>query len=134
MNRTSEGKFKRGISGNPAGRPKSATVELRQALAKHGNAVVSKVVEAALAGDIAACRLVLDRLSPALKASAATVTFDIGDGSLADKSASILSATSQGKLPPDVACMLIGAIANHGRLIELANLEERLKVLEVQGH
>lgn len=63
--RDEQGHWQKGIpSPNPQGRPKSPKGELRRALAANGIAIVNNVVEAALAGDMAACKMLLDRISP----------------------------------------------------------------------
>lgn len=63
--RDEQGHWQKGIpSPNPQGRPKSPKGELRKALATHGTAIVNQVVEAALAGDMAACEMLLDRIAP----------------------------------------------------------------------
>lgn len=63
--RANGGKFAPGKSGNPSGRPKSASVELRHQLADHGAEIVGKVIELALAGDPQALKMCLDRIAPA---------------------------------------------------------------------
>lgn len=64
--RNEQGLWRKGIpSPNPQGRPKSPKGELRRALSEHGASIVNQVVEAALAGDMTACEMLLDRIAPA---------------------------------------------------------------------
>jgi len=62
--------FKKGESGNPAGRPKGTKdrrTELRGLLEPHAEELVAKAVELALAGDVTALRICMDRLIPIAK-------------------------------------------------------------------
>lgn len=54
------GRFTKGQSGNPSGRPSRGRTDLRQKLEKDADKVLDVVMELALAGDLAACKLVLD--------------------------------------------------------------------------
>ena len=65
--------FQKGQSGNPSGRPKKDTANLKPLLLKHGESVLQKVIDSALEGDLTACKLVLDRLYPAIKSQAMPV-------------------------------------------------------------
>jgi len=70
-NRDSEGRFLPGASGNPGGRPRKLA-ELDPVLDEHRSpenvrAVLAKLRELALAGDIQAMRLYLDKVFPTLK-------------------------------------------------------------------
>jgi len=133
-NRRPDGRFKKGVSGNPAGRPKgtrnSATL-LREALQMNAEAIAERVVAAAMDGDMTAARLVIERLQPAIRARAETVEFELPeDGSLAEKADALLNACANGQIAPDVAASLIAALGNQARLIEMAELEQRLEALE----
>src|ERR1700738_5101033 len=64
--RDQRGRFARGLSGNPAGRPRGCRDHVNRAarllLAGEGEALTRKAVELALAGDPTALRLCLERI------------------------------------------------------------------------
>lgn len=131
VERTPSGQFAPGRSGNPAGRPKSASVELRRQLAEHGPALVSKAVELALAGDPQALRICLDRIAPPLKSTAAPVTVELPtDAGLAGTARAFVDAAAQGRLAPDIAATLVQAVSGLARVVEIDEIEKRLAALE----
>jgi len=122
-------KFEKGKSGNPSGRPKSDTANLKPLLAKHGKDVLQKVVDTALGGDLTACKLILDRLYPTIKAQAATININ-AKGTLAEQGQEVIASTLSGDIPPDVSQMLLAGLANQAKLIETTELIERIEALE----
>jgi len=121
--------FKKGQSGNPTGRPKKDGASLKPLLEKHGKAVLQQVINQALEGDIVACRLILDRLYPAIKSAAAVVKVNVGN-TLEQTGDNVIAATLGGSIPPDIGSQLITALANQSKLIELTELTERISALE----
>jgi hypothetical protein len=108
-------RFKKGFSGNPAGRPRGSTnkaTAFRVELERHGPAVLEVVVNAALKGDLTAARIVIDRICAPLRAVDSPVSIEsegVGDA-LADLSKSIVRAALDGKITPAVARTLAAAL------------------------
>ena len=82
--------WKRGESGNPGGRPVSThTAELRALLRRAAPAVAVRVLKAALEdGDMAAARLILERVMPV--ARSAPVDVDLSGGSFRERMTAVL--------------------------------------------
>lgn len=121
--------FKKGKSGNPSGRPKQDTANLKPLLAKHGVDVLKKVIDTALNGDLTACKLVLDRLYPAIKSQASPVNIE-AKGTLTDQGQAVITETLQGNIAPDTATALVAMLSNQSKLIEMDELIKRIEVLE----
>ena len=129
--RTAKGQFASGNSGNPSGRPKSESANLRARLTVYGPAVAQVVLKAALNGDLQACKLVLERISPALKPQAEMIKVDLplSNDSTAIARA-VIAATAEGKLSPDVATQMVAAIGTLTRVVEAGDLKARLESIE----
>lgn len=126
-------KYKPGQSGNPKGRPKGikdARTQWREALGEHGQALVSKAVELALAGDTQALKLCIDRAIPAYRPAAEPVTFKLSGDSLTEQAESILAAVSKGQLDPQTGKALIDAISSLTKILEIDDIQRRLDALE----
>jgi len=127
--------FKPGQSGNPLGKPKGAKSRytlMREALADDLPALLEATKAAALAGDMGAMRLLLERTLPTHKAVSPPVSVPELEQAetLADRARAILNATSRADLPPDIAAQLLGALGNLAKLIEIDEIERRLAALE----
>lgn len=125
--------FKKGQSGNIAGRPKGITnqIKLRKALEKDLPEVLTVLVEQAKCGDVAAIKLLLDRVLPALKPVDAPVQLTLG-ADLAASGRSILQAAGAGKITPDEAAKLMSGLGTLARVVETAELVERIEALEAK--
>src|SRR5262245_35207911 len=107
-------KFRKGASGNPAGRPKGTgdrRTALRTLLEPHAPKLVGKLVERALEGDGLALRICMDRLIPTLKAREEPVKMPGAGGTLREQGDAVLAAVNAGTLGPDQAASLIQALS-----------------------
>ena len=133
-----KGQFKRGQSGNPAGKPvgaRHATTRAVEALLNgEAEALTRKAVEMALAGDGPALRLCLDRIAPPRKDM--PVSFALPPiKSAADTvaaSSSLLDAVAGGEVTPDEAGRVMALLTAHRALVETGDLERRIEALETK--
>lgn len=124
-------KFKSGESGNPKGRPPGLTTanKIRHEIQESLPSILETVVKAAQSGDMAACKLILDRVCPTIKPVALPISLPT-DGTLVDQGNAVIQATLTGQIPPDIGAQLITALSNQGKLIDLEELADRLKRIE----
>lgn len=125
--------FKKGQSGNPAGRPKGradARTRWRKALEKDGDKLVKKAVELALAGDSQALKLCIDRAIPAYRPAAEPVSFELSGETLTERANSVLTAVAAGQLDPQTGKGLIDAIGSLVKVTEIDDITRRLAELE----
>jgi hypothetical protein len=117
------GRFQKGQSGNPAGRPRgsrnTATLAAEAILDGEAEALTRKAIEMALGGDTVALKLCLDRIYPARKDRAVTFALPpiTSARDAADIAAAVAEAVAAGHLSPSEAAEL-------GKVIE--NLREGL--------
>jgi hypothetical protein len=125
-----------GHSGNPKGRPKGArhktTLAVEALLEGEAEALTRKAIELALEGDAVALRLCLERIAPARKDG--TVRFSLPTvetpSDMVAASAAVLEAVAGGNITPNEAQTIATLLQAHGRVLELADLDERLRKLE----
>ncbi|MCO6413524.1 MAG: hypothetical protein J5I92_12370 [Thiogranum sp.] len=123
-----------GQSGNPSGRPRGSKNKrsmVAQELEKNGSAIVRKLIEAALAGDVQALNIALQRIMPPLKARSEKVQFALdADAPLTQQARQVMQAVAEGVIDPDTGKMLIDSIGAFAALKGVDELEERLNKLE----
>ena len=127
--RDAQGKWKRGVSGNPAGRtPGPATSVLRTLRAWCESVGLPKLMEQAEAGDGDALRALIALGIPRQKPVSIPVALPGGpDG--------VLAALEAGEIAPDEAKTMMAVHLDRVRIREAEELEQRLAALEraVQG-
>jgi hypothetical protein len=97
-------------------------------------AIVERLQEAALGGDVAAARTLLERALPVYRSSAEPVELPELDGAqeLTDKARAVLDAVAKGRIPPDLGAQLVSAIGTVSRVAEVDELLRRIAALEEQ--
>ena len=134
--RSSSGKFKKGNTVGAAGKPKGcknkATRAMEALLDDEGEKITRKAIELAITGDQAALRLCMERLLAPCKDR--PVTLDLPPmtctENIAQASANIIEAVSQGELTPSEANRVMQLVEVSRRTIEAEDLEKRIERLE----
>ncbi len=131
------GRWTKGVSGNPAGRPvgrpNRGQAFLRELLAGDAERVVNAVVQAAIGGDMAAAKLIFDRILPKrscrpleglILPPITTVAEAVGAIN------ALASAALQGIISAAEAAELCAVIECSRRVVETAELTARIERLE----
>ena len=130
------GRFEKGRSGNPRGRPlgsrNSATLAAEALLEGEAEKLTRKCIELALSGDTVALRLCLERIYPARKDR--PVTFPLppitSPRDAADIAAAIAQAVAAGHLTPSEAAEIGKVIEIYVKAYETAELNDRMTRVE----
>lgn len=136
---TAPWKFKKGRSGNPAGKPRGlrnrASVLLDNLLDGEAEALVRKTIEMALAGDTVALRLCIERLAPPRKDRPLSVKLPAMNsaGDAVAVTAALVTAVSRGELTPSEGGELSKLVQTFVSAVELQDIEQRLARLEAAG-
>lgn len=130
-----QGQFRKGQSGNPAGKPIGArhktTLAVQALLDGEAETLTRKAVDLALAGDITALRLCLERIAPAYKATAMPVALNMPlPNNLTDTARAFVQAAACGELAPDIAAQLVAAVASVARVEEIETVKQRVEAIE----
>ena len=126
--------FKKGTSGNYAGRPKNVPDKrsrLRRLLEPAVPELVAKIIKMGRNGDLGACKLILDRTIPPLKADSSPVRLPLDTSATpAAQSKGLISAIAAGRLSIDDAQALMGILMSAIKIMESQELNQRLTKLE----
>ncbi len=131
-----QGRFQKGQSGNPAGKPKGArhktTLAVQALLDGEAEALTRKAVELALAGDITALRLCLERIAPARKEYPVAIDIpkitSVNDASNA--MAAVLENVTNGDLTTSEGGEVAKLITSYIETLKTNDLEKRITELE----
>jgi hypothetical protein len=133
-------RWPKGVSGNPAGRPKGARhkylLAVEALLDGEAEGLTRKAIELALAGDTTALRLCLERILPTRKDRPVQLELPPIEGlqDLAEATAALLEGVAAGALTPAEAGEVAKLVEVHRRTVETVELEGRLRrVEEAQG-
>jgi hypothetical protein len=134
--RSNSGKYLKGKSGNPSGKPPGTrnrkTILAEKLTENDADALLQKMYRKAMRGSESAARLILDRMRPVRKAAGkfklpdTISTLDEVDAALS----SVASAQSAGKLLPDEVAAALATIEAKRVLILSRNLDPQLREIE----
>ena len=128
-------RFARGSQAGP-GRPRGARSKAQAALdaigQEHGEAVLRKLVQSALAGDTAAALAILGRCWPPRKDWPVAIALPAveGAGDLGAAASAIVRAMAGGDLTPTEAGAAVGVLQGAAAVFSVADLAQRVEVLE----
>jgi hypothetical protein len=131
-----KGKYKKGCSGNPNGKPKGArnksTLAVEALLEGSLDKICKKVEEEALNGNMQAAKMILERFLPPRKDRAIEIdlpsinTFD----DVLNAIGFIVNAVGQGRLTPSEGELLARTVESYAKALETCEFESRLKTVE----
>lgn len=131
--------WQKGQSGNENGRPAGSgkAQMIRRIIADvfgDESGAIRKVAELAQEGDLQACGLLLSKTVPPLRSSHEAVTLIDGDAlgamTASQRAGLINEASITGRLPADIALLLLDGIEREYRILESTELCERFEALE----
>ena len=133
--RDGRGRFRKGRSGNPAGRPRGSvnrsTRAAIQLLDGEAEALTRKAIELALAGDPIALRLCLDRIVGVRRGRPVELVGELAVPPIANvrdlaaAMSSVAAAATQGAITPDEAVALGQMVESFTRILDAAHVERK---------
>ena len=135
--------WQKGQTGNSNGRPAGSGKAqiVRRIIADvfgSEDGAIKTVAELAKGGDLQACSLLLSKTIPPLRSSHESVTLIDAEAlqamTASQRAALINEAAITGRLPADIALLLLDGIEREYRIVENTELLERLEQLEIKAN
>jgi hypothetical protein len=126
------GKFRPGNPGRPKGARHKTTLAIEAILEGQAEKLTEKAIQMALAGDVTAMRLCLDRLAPPPKDRPIQLAMPrlAGLQDMTTATAAVLEAVTSGMITPSEGEAISKLVEVHRRAVELVDVEARLARLE----
>jgi len=136
QNRSTNGRFKKGVSGNQAGRPpgsrNQASLAVEQILQGEAELLTRKAIELAAQGNMSALRLCMERILPVRKERSIELEFRPMQNAndLPVNFRDIPTAVAEGRITPSEGESLPTILGSHARALELVELDRRVQTVE----
>jgi len=130
------GQWKKGASGNPAGRPRGsrnkATLRLEQLLEEQGEVLLTEEIARAREGDRYARRFCLERVFPLRKEGPIELELPpVGNvQEIAAALSSVVEAVGTGQITPGAGEQIANLLRSHLEVLKYADFESRIQLLE----
>ena len=124
--------FTKGVSGNPTGRPKGIKDKrhrFNEAIESMIPDVLESVFQKAVAGDMTAAKMLLDRTLPNKRPEQERVEIE-HSGNIASDAQNVLRGVLDGEVSTDVGASLVSAMTSVLKAIEVEELAKRIEALE----
>lgn len=132
--RNPDGTFAAGNPGRPKGARHKTTLAVQELLDGEAEALTRRAIDLALAGDMAALRLCVERIAPPKKD--APVSFDLPQmetpQDAAEVAKAVIKAVADGELTPTEGAGVMALVEGYRRAVETAELEMRIAALEAR--
>ncbi|OAT53637.1 DUF5681 domain-containing protein [Providencia heimbachae] len=122
-------RWQKGQSGNPSGRP-SKGAEIRRNLMDMTPQAIKAILSGIESGDATCLKIWADRCDPVSKSTIQPVEFLCDTTDLSSAALSVVSAISQGLVPPDVGTVILKGIADASKIIEVESLQREVEALK----
>jgi hypothetical protein len=122
--------FDKGNGGRKPGSRNRTTVVAEALLKGEEVELVRKAIELAKAGDVQMLKFLLDRLLPKERSVRVDLPAMDRDSSGVEACGAIIEAVSTGQIVPSEAAALASLVTAHARIIDIAELGERLENVE----
>lgn len=107
--------FQKGVSGNPAGRPKNpkhSSSALRNQIAAELPAIITSLITLAKSGDATAGKVLMDKVLPSVRPQSLPATLPgLASGTPQERGEAVMQSLASGQLSPDLAVMILTALA-----------------------
>lgn len=133
MTERRKGRFAPGVSGNPGGRPAGSGNLIRAQLTEAWEEIKPVLLEKAKSGDMAAIRIIAERVCPPIRATEPATPIALPSGSLTQRATAVLDALGEGDLNTSQAAQLMQALGALAKIVETDELERRIAALEEKG-
>jgi hypothetical protein len=122
--------FEKGNGGRKPGSKNRATRVADALLKGEEVELVRKAVELAKAGDVPMLKFLLDRILPKERTVQVELPDFVGSADALEALAALVKAASTGQISPSEAAALAGSVTAYARIIDVAEIEERVEKLE----
>jgi hypothetical protein len=106
---------------------------MRETLATDLHKIIATLTAQAVAGDMQAIRIIMDRIHPTLRPVELPAVLALPDGgTLAEQARAVVQAAADGEIAPSQAAQIVTALGGVAKIIETTELVKRIEALETR--